>query len=90
MAKNSLLSSNTTIGFTHPDSYPGSDSPFRQELEYEIVSKNGVETCPSTSSSVEVQRNLVNSFKVKVSYKDGRFKDLGQIYCDTCKQSKCT
>lgn len=88
VAQKSLLSSTRTVSFAHPDSYPGLDSPLRQELKYEVMSKNGVERCPSTTNSIAVQKGLATSFKVKVFYGDGRWKDLGQIYCDTCKQSK--
>lgn len=85
VARKSLWGSFMTISFNHPVSYPGSDSSFRQELKYEIVSRNGVGSCPSTSSSIEVHKSLATSFKVKVSYGDGIFKDLGQIYSEQSK-----
>jgi hypothetical protein len=72
------------VNFTHPDSYPGYHSAFRQQLQYEIAGKK---ICKSTSDSIEVPGG---SFKVKVSYENGQYKDLGHINSEPFKQGMCS
>ena len=92
VTRKSLWSSNIAIEFMHPNSYPATGSRFHRELKYEIVSVIGelMQTCLSNTKRTEIEGGSKTPFRVKVSYGNGRFKDLGHIFSDKYKPSKST